>query len=220
MSNRALIVWGGWPGHEPERVAARFESELAALGFATDVRDTLAAFDDAAELAGLSLIVPIWTMGELSEPREQNVLSAVEGGVGLAGCHGGMGDAFRNSTGWQFMTGGQFVAHPGNEVEYVVKIGPERGAINEGLRDFAVRSEQYYMHVDPAIKVWATTRFPVTPGPHAGNGPVDVPQVWTKLWGNGRVFYNALGHNAAVFDVPEAMELMRRGFRWAGSVAD
>ena len=216
MVRRALIVWGGWDGHEPDKVAERLRRELAADGFVVEVRDTLDAFLDAERLARLTLIVPIWTMGKIGEEQLKNVTAAIAGGVGMAGCHGGMCDAFRDQPDWQFMTGGQWVAHPGNDgVRYTIKLGPERGPLNEGLRDFEVSSEQYYLHVDPAVKVWAFTEFPVADGPHVKNGPVRMPQVWTKFYGDGRVFYNALGHNAAVFDVPEAIELMRRGFRWA-----
>ncbi len=217
MSKKSLIVWGGWDGHEPEQVARRFEHELKALGHSVEVSDTLAAFADYEKLAKLNLIVPIWTMGTIDPDSSANVQKAVsEAGVGLAGCHGGMCDAFRADTGWQFMTGGQWVAHPGNDgVEYTIKMGPQTGEINAGIGDFTVRSEQYYLHVDPAVTVWATTQFPVADGPHSPNGPVAMPQVWTKQFGKGRVFYNALGHNAQVFDIPQAMELMRRGFAWA-----
>ena len=216
MSKEALIVWGGWDGHEPEQVAGVFERELQTLGFNVEKRHELAAFDDGDKLKSLSLIVPIWTMDSIKPEQSKNVQDAVEGGVGLAGCHGGMCDAFRQDVGWQFMTGGQWVAHPGNDgVEYTVEIGPEQSELNAGMRDFQVKSEQYYLHVDPAVKVHATTTFPVADGPHLPNGQVKMPQVWTKRWGEGRVFYNALGHVANVFDVPEAIEFMRRGFQWA-----
>ncbi len=216
MSKEALIVQGGWDGHEPDKVARIFRRELEADGFNVEVRDALDVFADAGRLARLSLIVPIWTMGKITAEQLKGVTEAVAAGVGLAGCHGGMCDAFRDAPEWQFMTGGQWVAHPGNDgVRYAVRLGPERGPINEGLGDFEVTSEQYYLHVDPAVKVFAYTEFPVADGPHAPNGTVRMPQVWTKRWGEGRVFYNALGHVANVFDVPEALELMRRGFRWA-----
>jgi hypothetical protein len=127
-----------------------------------------------------------------------------------------MCDSFRDSTEWQFMTGGQWVAHPGNDgVEYLVTISPQKNPITEGINDFSVKSEQYYMHVDPAVKVLATTRFPSVDGPHAPNGPVDVPVIWTKFWGKGRVFYCSLGHHADVAAMPQVKEIMRRGFLWA-----
>jgi type 1 glutamine amidotransferase len=108
------------------------------------------------------------------------------------------------------------VAHPGNDgVKYRVKIGPTKNAITQDIADFDISSEQYYMHVDPAVKVLATTKFPTADGPHAGNGPVDMPVVWTKTFGKGKVFYNSLGHQANIVSMPPVLELMRRGFLWA-----
>jgi len=218
MNRKALIVWGGWDGHQPKEVAAIFAKLLEAEHFSVDVRDSLDAFHDAASLRSLSLIVPVWTMGTISDEQVKNVCAAVRGGVGIAGCHGGMCDSFRAATEWQFMTGGQWVAHPGNDgVEYIVYITGEKSSITAEMTDFKVRSEQYYMHVDPAVKVLATTRFPTADGPHVGNGPVDMPVVWTKVYGQGRVFYNSLGHQANIVEMPPVLELMRRGFLWAAA---
>jgi type 1 glutamine amidotransferase len=197
-------------------VAEIFRRVLTEEGFDVAVRDTLDAFNDAAALAKLSLIVPIWTMGKIGNEQVKAVCDAVRGGVGIAGCHGGMCDSFREATEWQFMTGGQWVAHPGNDgVKYTVRIGPTASPITEGLRDFEVASEQYYMHVDPVVKVLATTRFPTADGPHVGNGSVDMPVVWTKMYGAGRVFYNSLGHHADIVESEPCLTIMRRGFRWA-----
>ncbi|GAB6931305.1 ThuA domain-containing protein [Paenibacillus sp. JCM 10914] len=213
---KALIVWGGWDGHEPQQVAAIFEGLLQAAGFEVEVSDTLDAFNDGEKLKGLDLIVPVWTMGEISNEQVANVSAAVQAGTGLAGCHGGMCDSFRNNVDWQFMTGGQWVAHPGNDgVEYKVEIKSSSSPLVDNMQDFQVASEQYYLHVDPAVEVLATTRFPVTAGPHILNKAVDMPVVWTKRWGYGRVYYNALGHHADIVDMPEVKELMRRGLLWA-----
>ena len=213
---RALIVWGGWDGHEPQQVSQVFRTILEAEGFDVEVTESLDAFLDAEKMRALALVVPVVTMARITREQSQGVLAAVEGGVGIAGCHGGMCDAFREDTDWQFMTGGQWVAHPGNDgVRYAVEIKRGTSPLVEGITDFTVASEQYYLHVDPAVEVLATTRFPIVPGPHSPNGAVDMPVVWTKRWGAGRVFYNSLGHHADIFDVPEARELMRRGFLWA-----
>ncbi|WP_025678512.1 ThuA domain-containing protein, partial [Paenibacillus polymyxa] len=209
---KALIVWGGWNGHEPEQVAAIFERILKEEGFKVEVSSTLEAYQDAEKLLGLDLIVPMWTMGQIEQELINNVSAAVQSGVGLAGCHGGMCDAFRNNVDWQFMTGGQWVAHPGNDgVEYMVNIKRGSSPLLDHIEDFQVISEQYYLHVDPAVEVLATTRFPVVPGPHSANGPVDMPVVWTKRWGNGRVFYNSLGHHADIIEIPQVTEMMRSG---------
>jgi uncharacterized protein len=218
VAKKALIVWGGWSGHQPKEVGEIFARVLREDGFEVEVSDTLDAFTDEAKVMGQSLIVPIWTMGKITKEQLGPVVKAAKSGVGIAGCHGGMCDAFRESTEWQFMTGGQWVAHPGNDgVKYMVRIKDPDHLITQGLNDFEVASEQYYLHVDPAVRVLATTTFP-TPevdGPHVRNGFFEMPQVWTKYFGSGRVFYNALGHQANIFDIPEALELMRRGFRWA-----
>ena len=189
---KALIVWGGWDGHEPEQVAGIFAELLRAEQYEVEVSDTLDAFNDAERLQALDLIVPVWTMGEISKEQVSNVSLAVQKGTGLAGCHGGMCDSFRNNVDWQFMTGGQWVAHPGNDgVKYQVEIKSSSSPLVEGMQDFTVVSEQYYLHVDPAVEVLATTRFPVVAGPHLLNKAVDMPVVWTKRWGYGRVYYNS-----------------------------
>lgn len=213
---RALIVWGGWLGHEPEQVAHIFAELLTAGGVEVEISDSLDRFLDTEMLTSLDLIVPIWTMGSITKEQCNAVAEAVGGGVGLAGCHGGLCDAFRESVQWQFMTGGNWVAHPGGDsVEYRVSISSSSNPLVHGINDFVVTSEQYYLHYDPVVEVLATTRFPTVPWYHATNKPVDMPVVWTKRWGHGRVFYNALGHHADIFDIPEAREIMRRGLFWA-----
>nr|WP_280521404.1 ThuA domain-containing protein [Paenibacillus mangrovi] len=210
-----MIVWGGWLGHQPEEVAAIFKGVLEQEGFEVEVSNTLAAFDDAPKLKSLDLIIPIWTMDEISQERVNNVSAAVQSGVGLAGCHGGMCDAFRNNVDWQFMTGGNWVAHPGNDgTPHRINIVNTSSTLMEGIQDFDVSTEQYYLHVDPAVEVLATTRFPVADGPHTLNKAVDMPVVWTKRWGVGRVFYCSLGHQANIIELPPVKEIMRRGFMW------
>lgn len=213
---KALIVHGGWDGHEPVQVSEVFRSVLAKENFEVEVSDTLDAFLDVEKLKSLDLIIPVWTMGSITGEQVTPVIEAVASGVGIAGCHGGMCDSFRDNVDWQFMTGGQWVAHPGNDgTEYMVNVRSASSPIVEGIKDFSVKSEQYYLHVDPAVEVLATTRFPVVNGYHSTNGQMDMPVAWTKRWGHGRVYYNSLGHHADIFDIPAALEMMRRGFLWA-----
>lgn len=212
---KALIVWGGWLGHQPQEVAEIFRGQLVAEGFEVEVSDTLEAFADAEKLKSLDLIIPLWTMSKIEQRLVDNVSAAVQSGVGLAGSHGGMCDAFRENVDWQFMTGSQWVAHPGNDgVRYTVNISNSSSPLTEGVEDFEVSTEQYYLHVDPAVEVLATTRFPVVPGPHSANKPVDMPVIYTKRWGLGRVYYTSLGHQANIMEIPVVKELTRRGFLW------
>lgn len=210
---QALFVVGGWEGHEPWPTARLFAGLLEAQGYTVELRDTLDALLDAPRLAALDLLVPVWTMGTISEAQEQGLLAAVRSGVGIAGWHGCMGDAFRNNPAYQFMVGGQWVAHPGNMIDYQVQIVRHDDPITAGLADFAMHSEQYYMHVDPSNEVLATTTFGGEYEPHIA-GTV-MPVVWKRRWGAGKVFYCSLGHVARDFEVVEAREIVRRGMEWA-----
>lgn len=217
MMKKALIVQGGWEGHEPAKVSQVFSDILTEEGFQVEVSDTLDSFLDEGKLINLNLIVPVWSMGEIKNEQLQPVLKAVASGVGIAGCHGGMCDSFRNSVEWQFMTGSQWVAHPGNDgIEYEVNIvNSNPSNIIHNIQDFKVRSEKYYLHIDPAINVLATTTFQVNEELYSTNVNITMPVLYTKTWGKGKVFYNSLGHNAEIFHIPEVRELMRRGFLWA-----
>jgi len=218
LSKKALIVWGGWLGHQPEQVAGIYREVLEGEGFEVEVSNTLESFADKEKLMELDLIVPNWTMGEIQKQYVFNIMAAVQAGTGIAGTHGGMCDAFRYNVDWQFMTGGNWVAHPGNDgVRYTVNIRHSSSSLLEGIEDFEVVSEQYYLHFDPAVEVLATTRFPnpAVRGPHSTNSPVDMPVVWTKRWGAGRVFYCSLGHQANIIEMPPVKEIIRRGFVWA-----
>ena len=209
----ALMVWGGWDGHEPRQCMEVFAPYLSEQGFDVRVENTLDVYLEADYMQSLSLVVPLWTMGQISGEQQQGLLDAVRAGVGIAGWHGGMGDSFRNNTEYQFMVGGQWVAHPGGIVDYMVNITNHEDPLTAGLPDFAMRSEQYYMQVDPGNEVLATTTFS---GEHCAwiEGCV-MPVVWKRRYGTGRVFYTSLGHVAADFQVAEAKEIVQRGMLWA-----
>ncbi len=209
----ALFVWGGWQGHEPEQTARIFATILQAEGYQTKLSDNLDVYENAEKMQSLNLIVPVVSMGAITEAQETGLLNAIHSGVGIGGWHGGMADSFRNNTNYQFMVGGQWVAHPGNIIDYRVNITRHDDPITAGIADFDMHSEQYYMHVDPSNEVLATTTFSGDANPWI-EGTV-MPVVWKRRWGSGRVFYCSLGHVASDFDVPEAREIVRRGLLWA-----
>ena len=214
--SNALITWGGWDGHEPEKVAHLFAGMLDSKGYTADIFNTLDCFNDFDALCEYDIIIPVWTMSKIEKTQAENVSEAVARGTGLAGCHGGMCDAFRDSVLWQFMTGANWVAHPGGDgVSYTVNITDRDHELTEGIKNFEVSSEQYYLQVDAANHILATTRFPTVTWYHSANGPVDVPVAWTRNWGMGRVYYNALGHKANVIDNGPPYEMLRRGVLWA-----
>jgi type 1 glutamine amidotransferase len=245
MSKKALIVHGGWEGHDPVEFSEFFRDFLKDQGYEVEVSDTLKSFEDEKKLMGLDLIIPHWTNGTITLEQYAPVVKAVMNGVGLAGIHGGMCDAFHDCMDWQFMTGSQWVAHAGGQrLPYTVNIKHGSHEIVEGLEDFKMESEQYYIHIDPAAKVLATTRMPVgkgpfmpnfvsdidpesgygvwnfdlegaSEGPHVLNGSFDMPVAYIKYYGKGRVFYTSLGHIIEDLKEPQLVKLMQRGLLWA-----
>jgi len=210
---KALFVWGGWEGHEPKQCVDIFAPWLKEQGFDVEISNTLDSYLDAAKLKSLDLIVQAVTQAAITPEQEKGLLDAVMGGVGIAGWHGGLADSFRSSVTYEYMIGGQWVAHPGGVIDYEVNIADPMDPITAGLTDFKMHSEQYYMQVDPNNKVLATTKF---------SGQYDrwikgvvMPVVWKKPFGKGRVFYTSLGHVASDFDVPQAREIVKRGILWA-----
>jgi len=209
----ALFVWGGWEGHEPKQCVDIVAPLIEKAGYEVEISDTLDVYLDADKMKSLDLAVQVWTMGTITAEQEKGLLEAVASGVGFGGWHGGAGDSFRANTEYQFMVGGQWVAHPGGIVDYEVNITNHEDPITAGIPDFRMHSEQYYMHVDPSNEVLATTTFRSRDVPWI-DGCV-MPAVWKRVWGEGKVFYTSLGHVAADFDVPEAVEIVRRGLLWA-----
>jgi len=207
------MVWGGWLGHEPRQCVDTFGPILQSHDYDVRVSDNLDVYLEQDSMLALDLIVPVWTMGTITREQEKGLLDAVKSGVGIAGWHGGMGDSYRNSVNYQWMVGGQWVSHPDGVTDYEVNIIDHEDPITRGLDDFKMRSEQYYMHVDPSNQVLATTTFHSPAAPWIEG--VVIPVVWKRMWGQGRVFYSSLGHVANDFDVPEAREIQRRGMLWA-----
>jgi type 1 glutamine amidotransferase len=210
---KALFVWGGWDGHEPKQCTDIFAPILEKEGFQIEISDTLDAYLDTENLLSKNLIVQVFTMYKISNEQLKGLQSAVAAGVGFGGWHGGSGDSFRESTDYQYMVGGQWVAHPGGVIDYSVQITDHMDPVTAGLADFAMHSEQYYMHVDPSNRVLATTTFGSQIHPWI-SGTV-MPVAWKRMWDQGKVFYTSLGHVAKDFDVPEAREIVRRGLLWA-----
>ena len=210
---KVLYVYGGWSGHEPKQSVDVFVPWLRAEGAEVTVSDNLDSYLDEELMESVDLIIQNWTLGNITNEQEKGLLKAIRNGAGFTGWHGGIGDSFRNNTEYQFMVGGQWVAHPGGVIDYSVQITDKNDPVTKGLSDFRMHSEQYYMHIDPNVKVLATTEF--TSEYSSWIDECVIPVVWKKYYGNGRVFYSSLGHVMTDFDVPEAFEIMKRGICWA-----
>lgn len=216
-----IYVYGGWKGHKPAESVDFMVPKLRAEGANVKVFDTLSVYTDEKLMAETDLIIQIWTMGKLTKEQFKGLEKAVMNGTGFSGWHGGMGDAFRDNLRYQFMVGGQFVFHPGGNIDHSIKIIDKEDPITRGLNDFDLKkTEQYYMLIDPNIKVLAISVFDRDKygKPGKNEDPIKggtMPVVWKKHYGKGRIFHSSIGHHLTDFNVPEVLEMQMRGFRWA-----
>lgn len=210
----ALVTWGGWKGHHPETFKDMVVPWLREEHFEVTVTNSLEPYADADLMETVDVIVQFWTMGEIGDTQLEGLLTAVRNGTGIVGWHGGTGDSFRDRPPYLYMIGGQWVSHPGGQVSYTVNIVDEEDEVTQGIDDFTLESEKYYMLVDPGNKVLATTTFTGEHDPWI-EGCV-MPVVWKKRFGRGRVFFSSVGHAPNDFEeAPEAFEIVKRGIRWA-----
>jgi hypothetical protein len=210
QARRALFLQGGWEGHQPEKIVQKFGGALQTSGFDVEVATALERLADADWVRSFNVVCPCWTMGALKQDESEGLRGAVRAGVGLGGVHGGMGAAFRGDLDYEWMVGGHFAGHP-HVGDYTVRVTEPADVIMQGVpAEFGYNSEQYYMMMDPAVRVLAVTDYT-----HEGR-TCAMPVVWTKTWGRGRVFYSSLGHDPAEFDRhPHVMEMSLRGILWA-----
>lgn len=212
----ALIVRGGWEGHQPVDATDSFVPFLKESGFETIVSDSLDSYADAGLMQQADLIVQCWTMGVIEPHQLHGLRTAIEAGAGFAGWHGGIVDSFRNSADYLHLMGGQFACHPRGFVDYTVEVLPEHAGhpVVAGISAFAVQSEQYWVLSDAHNKVLATTTLAARPG-DPWHAPVVSPAVWTRNWGTGRIFVCTIGHRLADLNVPSVRTVIERGMLWA-----
>lgn len=211
MGRRALIVWGGWPGHFPQEGASVVAAMLTEDGFAVTVTPDYGAFADSS---AFDLVVPVITNDQIAPALVDDLSDAVRGGTGLAGYHGGLAASFHGSVRFHYLCGVHWVAHPGNmEARYRVTVTRPQDPLMQGIADFDYQSEQYYLLYDPSIEVLATTTFSGAHDPVSRG--VTMPVVVKRHFGAGRVFYTALGHTPDELTHPAARLILQRGLNWA-----
>lgn len=210
---KALIFYGGWEGHAPRQSTTLWAGVLRTAGYEVTVSDTLDILLERETVLHQDLIIPNWTMGSMTDDQVASLEAACEEGIGIGGFHGGMGDAFRGNVRYQFITGVQFMAHPGNIKRWTVQICDREDPITAGLSDFEVETEQYYMLVDPAHhwladSTWHSAEDPWLEGRR-------MPVTMCKMHRQSRVFYCSLGHQPHEFEIPEVRAMIERGLVWA-----
>jgi type 1 glutamine amidotransferase len=226
---RALVVRGGWDGHQPVEATDLFIPYLKENGFDVRVEDSPAPYADADLMAATDLIVQCMTMSTIQPEEIKGLVAAVAAGTGLAGWHGGIADSYRASADYLQLIGGQFAAHAAkcgpeertgeqsdNYVQHRIELTPAAAAhpITQGLDDFELETEQYWVLTDNLIDVLATTTTAVrTWG--AWHRPITAPAIWTRDWGSGRIFVATPGHRVEILQDPNVRTIVERGLLWA-----
>jgi type 1 glutamine amidotransferase len=226
---QALIVRGGWDGHQPVEATDLFVPFLKDHDFAVRTTDSPAVYADADAMGGVDLIVQCMTMSSITAEQLAGLISAVSSGAGLAGWHGGICDSYRASSDYLQLIGGQFATHasryaPGDRTgEQADNYVPHRieltslgrdHEITRGIADFDLETEQYWVLTDDYNEVLATTTT-ATRQWGAWHRPVTCPAVWTRQWGDGRVFVATPGHRVEVLEDPNVRAIVERGLLWA-----
>jgi type 1 glutamine amidotransferase len=226
---RALIVRGGWAGHDPVRATDLFVPFLREHGFTVELADSPAPYADAGLMAGTDLVVQCMTMSTITAPERAGLVAAVQAGTGLAGWHGGIADSYRADADYLQLIGGQFAAHaareaPGertgdqsdNYVRHRITMTEAGGRhpITQGIADFELETEQYWVLADDYNDVLATTTTATRPWA-PWHRPVTAPAVWTRQWGQGRVFVATPGHTVEILRDPNVRTIVERGLLWA-----
>ncbi|WP_431220271.1 ThuA domain-containing protein [Leifsonia xyli] len=228
MSTHALIVRGGWDGHMPVETTDLFLPFLRENGFDVRVEEGTAVYADEEYMAGVDLVVQVNTMSTIEDAEFRGLRNAVLNGTGMAGWHGGIADSYRNNADYLHMIGGQFAHHAGkdpaervgdqsdNYIPYTVHITDygKTHPITEGIDDFDLVTEQYWVLSDEYNDVLATTTQTVRPW-DAWNRPVTSPAIWTRQWGKGRIFVSAPGHRLEIVESRPVRTIIERGMLWA-----
>ena len=208
---RALLLFGGWEGHSPREVAEFAESEIL-FDCAIERSETLDCLDESV-LSQFDVLLPIWTFGEISTEQERALLKSVEHGLGILAWHGAT-SAFLASRPHKHLLGGQFVAHPGGDTTTFRVDFAGHSELTRDLEGVELTSEQYYLLVDPAVDVLATTVM-IAQDEMTWLRGVRAPVAWTRTWGNGRVFYSSIGHVVDDLRHPSVLTLLRRALHWS-----
>jgi uncharacterized protein len=229
-TRHALVTRGGWDGHAPEEATDLFIPFLQQHGFDVRVEDSLDVYADTDAMAQTDLVMQCWTMGVITAEQLAGLTDAVRAGTGLAGWHGGIADSFRNSSDYLHLIGGQFATHPSkpadqctipfsqenNYLRHRVEILPEAAddPIVGGIEDFELETEQYWVLTDDYINVLATTTHPARDD-QPWSREVTCPVVWTRYWGDGRIFVATPGHQPDILQHPSVRTIVERGLLWA-----
>ena len=165
-----------------------------------------------ATLADSDVLFFALTSGELAFTADQKaaILAFISRGGGLLGAHSATDTLY----GWPeygALIGAYFREHPWTQqATVIVEDGVHPAASGLGDR-FAIQEEFYTFRENPRGRVQVLLRLDAASVGASG----DYPLAWVQSYGNGRVYYNALGHFASTWTDPRFQRQITGAIRWA-----
>jgi len=195
----------------------------------TDGRVAVTWTEDVSQLNAASLAlydaVFFFTSGELPITAEQKaaLLDFVRGGKGFGGAHSAT-DTFYMWPEYLDLIGARFNGHPWvHEVNVQVE-DPAHSAIAHLTPEFQISAETYqfsdFSRQRSRVLLTLDTESVDLGHPQANPGTLDFPLAWCHSFGDGRVFYAALGHFRATWRDERFQQMMLQALLWLTGLAE
>jgi type 1 glutamine amidotransferase len=169
----------------------------------------------ASSLANFDVLFFALTSGELALTAEQQsaITSFVAGGRGFLGAHSAT-DTLYGWSEYGVLVGAYFKEHPWTQ-QGVVIVEEQGHPSTAGLGDrFSLMEEFYTFQENPRPRVHVLLRLdPASVGSAAG----DYPLAWSQTYGNGRAYYNALGHFSSTWNDQRFQRQLAGAIRWVAN---
>lgn len=199
--------------HDSIATAREVLSSLApGNGFGVTATEDLSRIS-AAGLSEFDVVIFALTSGELplSQSQRSALIAAVTGGKGFIGIHSAT-DTLYEFPDYGRLVGAYFKEHPWTQSARVLVEDASHPAT--GIREAFTLEEEFYTFRDnPRGRVQVLLRLDAASVNAAG----DYPLAWAQPFGNGRAYYNALGHFAATWRDSRFQAQLVAAIRWTGS---
>jgi uncharacterized protein len=186
--------------------------------FAVTNTEDVAAFTPE-NLRGYRAVM-FFTTGELpmSDAQKAALLDFVRSGGGFIGVHSAT-DTFYEWPDYGRLIGGYFNEHPWRQKVTVTVAEPKSPLVGFLPPSFAISDEIYQIRDFDAAGSQVLLRLDPSSvdlkAPNVRPQPYGWPLAWTRPYGQGRVFYTALGHEEAVWRDPRYQLILANAITWA-----
>lgn len=200
--------------HDSIPTAVAFFQELGRRHPGYDVIHlrTGAAGLTSRRLSGASAVVLANTTGELPLPSRAALLRFVRSGGALVGTHSAS-DTWHEWPAYAPLLGAEFLRHGSSQTGRLLVEAPGHAVVRGLPRSYRLHEEFYEFHSSPRRRARVLIRL--DPASISDEMRSDIPLVWARAEGRGRIFYDALGHFSETWGLPYHRRLVTQGLAWA-----